>query len=428
MKFSNNKTISMMMSVLLVASLNISGCKSQAKTDNKTDSSSNKAVVPVLSVNTITPKLKEIEKYLNVTGTIMAWDQINVQAAVNGLKVSSIYSESGEFVSKGQTLVKLDDSLLRAQLLSAKASLANAEAQLAKVKNPNRTQDVAAQKAVLDQMEANYQNALSNAQRYETMYAQGAVSKIDLDTRKTALETAEASLRQQKERLNLLQEGSRIEDVRIAQASVSSVLAQIQQINVQLSQTIVKAPDSGMIYERQVKLGDVSSTAGKMFTIVRNNRFELQAKVPESDLKFIKEGANVEVSSDVNDSFKTSGSIRQIGPSVDSVTRQVIVKIDVNYVKGMLPGQFMKGKISLGKTKSLVIPTKAVFNNEGISKIFTVKNLLATSKTIETGTKLGDLVEVKSGLNNNEEIIVNGIGFLKDGDPIKVVHEKVNGG
>lgn len=427
MKFSNKKIISSMMSVLFVASLGISGCKSEAKADKTTESTASKSVLPVLTVNTIKPNIKEIEKSLNVTGTIMAWDQINVQSSVNGLKVSNIYGEAGDFISKGQTLVKLDDSLLNAQLASAKASLANAEAQLAKVKNPNREQDIAGQQAVLDQMQANYQNALSNYERYESMYTQGAVSKIDLDTRKTALDTAEASLRQQKERLDLMKEGSRSEDIRIAQASVSSVLAQIQQINVQLSQTIIKAPDSGMIYERQVKLGDVSSTMNKLFTIVRNNRFELQAKIPESDLKLVKVGSNVEIESDVNNDFKTKGKVRQIGPSVDSVTRQVIVKIDVDYVKGMLPGQFMKGKISLGKTKSLVIPSKAVFNNEGISKIFTVKNSVASSKTIETGTKIGDFVEIKSGLQPNDEIVLNGVGFLKDGDPIKVVPEQVRG-
>lgn len=422
-KHSNTRTL---FKGLIVLSLGLStySCKSEAKIETK-NTENKVSQIPVLTVTAIQPTTKKVEKTLSVTGNLAAWDMVYVQASANGLKVMNIFADSGDYVSKGQTLVQLDDSMIRAQLASARARLANAEAQLAKAKNPNRDQDILRQKAALEQAKANLNNAKENAQRYQGLYDQGAISRFELDARKTALQTSEALYSQEEQRLSLILAGSRTEDISIAQASVADALAQIQQLNVQLSQTVVKAPDSGLVLERQVHLGDVSSSVSKMFSVVRNNRFELQAKVPESDLKSIKVGSSVNISSDADSSIKSSGHVRQIGPGVDTTTRQAIVKIDVNYVKGMQTGQFLRGTVGLGSDTSIVVPSKAIVNQEGIAKIFSIdEKSVANLKTIETGVRSGELIEVKSGLTTKDRIIVDGIGFLRDGDLVKVVGKK----
>ncbi|MFN8578705.1 MAG: efflux RND transporter periplasmic adaptor subunit [Candidatus Sericytochromatia bacterium] len=405
----------------------VTACNSEKKVEAKNVEVKN-APIPVLTVTAINPSIKNIEKTLSVTGNLSAWDMVYAQASANGLKVINIFAEAGQNVTKGQVLVQLDDSMLKAQLSSAKARLINAQAQLQKIKNPNREQDILRQRASLQQAKANLDNARENAKRYQSLYEQGAVSRFDLDSRNTSLETAQAFYNQEEQRLNLLFAGSRTEDISIAQASVLDVQAQIQQIEVQLSQTVVKAPDSGLIQERQVHLGDISSSVAKMFSIVRNNRFELQAKVPESDLKNIKVGASVKISSDVDSKIKTFGNIRQIGPGVDAVTRQAIVKIDVDYVAGMQTGQFLRGIVNLGKNTSLVIPSKSILNQEGITKVYSVdEKSYANLKTVEVGIRDGEYVEVKSGLTKNDKIIIDGIGFLRDGDFVKVLSSSKGG-
>ncbi len=425
---SLNAGFKSIISVLLVSiAFGTSSCNSGTKKANKDDTQ--KAQLPVLTVTAINPTTQKVEKTLSVTGNLAAWDMIYVQAATNGLKVTNIYADSGSFVSKGQVLVQLDDSMIKAQLSSAKARLANSQAQLDKSKNPNRDQDLLRQRAALDQAKASFDNARENAQRYESLHSQGAVSQFELDARKTALNTSEAMFRQEEQRLSLMMAGSRTEDIRIAQASVADVQAQIEQLNVQLSQTVVKAPDSGLVFDRQVHLGDVSSSMNRMFSIIRNNRFELQAKVPESDLRLIHVGDPVSITSDVNANLKSNGKIRQIGPGVDTVTRQAIVKVDVSYIKGMQTGQFLRGTVGLGSQESLVVPSKAIVNQEGIAKIFSIDDKsVANLKTIQTGIRSGDFVEVKSGLTKSDKIVIDGIGFLRDGDFVKVIESEKKGG
>ncbi|MBC7476424.1 MAG: efflux RND transporter periplasmic adaptor subunit [Candidatus Sericytochromatia bacterium] len=409
--------------MMIFISSGVLGCNSKAK-DKKVNASSSPP--PVLTVSTFKPEFKVIQKNLNVTGTLAAWDLLSISPSANGLKVIGIYAESGESVNKGQILIKLDDASLIAQLASTRARLASSQAQLDKVRNPNRSQDVLRQEAALIQAKASLDNARDNAKRYELLYSQGAVSRIDSDTRKTTFETSQALYNQELERLNLLKAGARSEDIRIAQASVADISAQIQQLNVQLSQTIVKAPDSGLVLDRMVHLGDVSSSAAKLFTVIRNNRFELQAKIPELDLNSIKIGDSVSISSDANSSLKTTGKIRQIGPGVDQASRQAIVKIDVVYVKGMQTGQFIKGVVNIGESKGIMIPTKSIINTDGNAQVFVVNNSVAKARPITTGTIRDKLVEVKKGLSINDEIINEGAGFIKDGDVVKVVYNDKN--
>lgn len=418
LKYTN--TMQKFFKIILITSLSITySCNSEKKVETK---EAKKELIPVLTVTTLSPVKKDIKKTLSVTGNLSAWDMVYVQPAISGLKVIDIYGDTGQYVNKNQVLVKLDDSMIKAQINSAKSRLINAQSQLEKTKNPNRDQDVLRLKAALEQSKVNLMDAEQNYKRYQSLYEQGAVSKLDLDSKNTLLKTAEALYKQEEQRLNLTLAGSRTEDITIAQAAVADAQAQIQQLNIQLAQTIITSPDSGLIQEKQVFLGDVSSSMNKMFSIVRHKRFELQAKVPESDLKNIREGQFVNITSDADSKISTSGTIRQIGPGVDPVSRQAIVKISTDYVDGMQTGQFLRGSVNIGSNKSLVVPSKALINNEGISKIFIVNDKsFVNLKKVEIGSRTGDFIEVKSGLTERDKIIVDGIGFLRDGDFVKVV-------
>lgn len=410
-------------SILVIIPLMINySCKSEAKSEEPDKKDVKQTASVALTVSSYKVTSKTLNQNLIVTGSVSTWDTVSVQSAANGLRVLQVLADSGDFVQKGQLLVKLDDSLLNAQMLSAKARIQSAEAQLLKAKAPNRIQDIERQKAVIQQLEANLENAKVNSKRFEALFAKGAASKADLDLRKTTLETAEAQINQEKQRLDLLVEGSRIEDIRVSEAAVAEAKAQIAQINVQLAQTKIYAPTSGLIADRMVHLGDVASSAAKMFSIIRDNRYELYAKVPENDLRLIKAGDKVEVSSDADPNLKTTGTVRQIGPGVDPVSRQAIVKISLVNVKGLQTGQFLKGKISFGNDDKLVIPSKAVVNLDGKEKVFVLsKDAMVKAQMVKTGFRDGDFIEIVDGLKADDEIVSDGAGFLRDGDKVKVV-------
>jgi len=401
----------------------LSGCK--AKEPDKKDSAQ-ATPPPALTVSTQKVAEKKLAKKLMITGSISAWDLLSVSPTANGLKVVEIKVDAGDLVKSGQLLAKLDDSMISAQLESARSRLLSLEQQLEKALNPNRKQDLLRQKASLEQAEANFVNARNNAERFKNLFANGAISKAELDNRLTTLETTEAFLKQEQQRMDLLNAGTREEDIRIAQASVMEIKAQIKQLEVQLAQTKILAPDDGLIFDRGVHLGDVSASMSKFFTIVRQNRYELQAKVPETDLSSLKKGAMVNVSSDAQPEKKIIGRIRQIGPGVDPLSRQSVIKIDLENTTGLQTGQFVKGFIDLGDLNGIAVPNQAIINNEGRDYVFTVEKELALLKPVVTGIMSDGLVEIKSGLKAGDSVIDQGAGFIRDGDRVRVV-EKTGG-
>lgn len=377
--------------------------------------------VPVLTVTTTPVTLRPIQKRIQVTGSVMARDLLTLQPAINGLKVLAVHVDEGDFVRKGQVLVSFDDRLVKAQLRSAQARLSSAQAQLKKTRHPNRSQEIARLRAALNQAQATLDNARSNATRFDQLRQEGVVTQADWEGRKMALQTAEATVKQQREVLNLALAGSRVEDIHMSQSSVTDLGAQMHQLQIQLDQSRMLAPASGLILSRGVNIGELSAPGSRFFTMIKDGQLEFQAQVTEADLFQIAVGAPVAMSSDANPQIKAEGHVRRLSPQIDPASRQGIAKIAVAPGSGFRVGQFVRGEIHLGQVQTLVIPLKAVVSKEGVSQVYILDQNRARARVVKLGIQNNTLVEVQDGLRLNEQLIEDGVGFLKDGDYVKVV-------
>lgn len=407
------------------------------------------AIAPAVVTVQLAPVLKrEIDDSFSVTGSVSPWDPITVTCETSGLHIQSINVEEGDTVKKGQVLATIYSGLLEAQLAQLKARLQSSVATLRKSIQPNRPEDILALKAAVSQAEAviiqeeahrrqaevNLKNAELNEKRYEGLQRTGAISeeaaeaklmtaanaRHELLSADRKVESAKLMADQAKQHLLVAQRGGRIEDVQISRANLAEIKAQIKHVEEQIKQTIILAPDDGIISRRDCHIGDTPGSGSPLFGMIRKNKLELRAQVSDLDLTKFKPGQEVIVSSNEGDKAGVIGRVRLVSPQVDPATRMGTVRITLPASEALKPGMFVRGEVKLGKKQSLTVPINSVVNNHGEAYAFTVDGDRAIARTLKLGARLEDCIEVKEGLKENELIIEKGARFLNDRDVIRI--------
>jgi HlyD family secretion protein len=409
---------------------------------------------PVITVTTekVAPHL--MKGVVQVNGTVWAWDPLTIGSEVNGLRIETIYVDEGDKVKRGQVLARLNASVLNAQLAEEKAKLAAQEATLKRTIQPNRPEDLVSLQAAVYQSEsavaeaetmlvkarANLVNAQNNAHRYRGLIGQGAVSQLEADQKDTEAKTADAETRnaeqkvrtakfqleQSRQRLIMGQQGGRKEDVDISRATVAQMKANVQRLQALVAQSVIKAPSDGLIMRRDAHLGEITAVGKALFLMVRDNRLELRAQVPEVDLPLIHPGQRVEITDSTSSSYKVEGKVREVSPMLDQDMRLGTVRIDLPVSEGkqahiFKPGNFAHATIDIGDRTPLAVPAASILSREHRSFVYVVNadNTVST-RDVKTGERVEGYAEVVSGLNPGETVVVRGAGFLKGGDLVRV--------
>lgn len=348
-----------------------------------------------------------VNRTLEATGTVAAYDLIPVLPQITGLQIRKVLVEEGEIVQPGQVLVLLDDSILQTQLSQALAQLEASQA------------NVRQRQAALNQARTSSVDVQRTLERYQSLADQGAISKQELDTRRTSAATASESV------------ALAAANISSAEADVRNSAARVRQLQTQIEQTLVRAPAGGIVAEKMAHIGDVTSNTQKLFTMIRNGSLELQVKVPETQLSEIKIGASVRITSDADAKLRLQGKVREIAPLVDPQTRQATVKIDLYSASSLRPGMFLRAAIVSRAVLGLTVPASAVLPQADGKKIVYLLEGEDTVKAqpVEVGTttlgEKGNLstatVEILSGLKVGDRVAIKGASYLKDGDKVEVV-------
>ncbi|MDQ2098606.1 MAG: efflux RND transporter periplasmic adaptor subunit [Tychonema bourrellyi B0820] len=337
----------------------------------------------------------------------------------------------------------------KAGVEQARAGIASAQAKLDQAQREvNRTQDLASQGVIsqqdlekrkterltavqdLNKTKADLNKALEEqnkaAEEVRSAVAKVATAEANISTARAALSSARAKVNTAASSVS-----SARANVGNNAAGVRSNDAQVKKLQIQLEQTVVRAPDGGTVAERIGRVGDVSAGSQKLFSIIRGNKLELQLKVPETQLSQVRPGTAVNISSDSDRRIKLAGTVRDISPLVDPQNRQATVKIDLPQSEFLRSGMFLRGSISTATTQGLKVPAKAILpQSDGgalVYKLVGEDKVLAQPVQVGeiSGGAVGDLtdakVEVKKGLKVGDRVVVDGAGYLKDGDRVKVV-------
>ena len=324
-----------------------------------------------LTVTTARPAQSRLPLRLSANGNIAAWQEASVGSEASGLRLSEVRANVGDTVQRGQVLAVFASESVAADVAQARAGVAEAQAQAA--------------------------DAAANAERARAFEANGMMSKQQISLLLTGEQTAKARL-----------------------DSAHALLA-VQQIRLKNAQVL--APDSGIISARGATVGAVVGAGTELFRLIRQGRLEWRGEVTSSEMARIKPGTAVMVSA--ASGTKLQGKVRVVAPTVDPVSRNVLVYVDLPItsatVASVKSGMFARGEFELGSSGALTVPQQAVVARDGFNYVFKVgaDNRISQQK-VEVGRRIGEQVEVTQGLAPDAAVAVIGAGFLNDGDTVRV--------
>jgi RND family efflux transporter MFP subunit len=325
---------------------------------------------PALTVSVARPETSELNVTLAANGNVAAWQEAIVGSESNGLRLAEVRVNVGDVVKKGQVLAVFSPETVNADVAQARASLAEAKATAA--------------------------DAAGNAARARTLAQTGALSQQQINQYQTTEQTAKA----------------RVE-------AAEAVLAAQQ---VRGRNTRVLAPDDGVISARTATVGSVVAAGTELFKLIRQGRLEWRAEVTSAELGRIAVGTPAMVQS--ASGAQVQGTVRSIAPTVDPQTRNALVYVDIPNVlqnTGIKAGMFASGEFQLGRSNALTVPQAAIVPRDGFNHLLLLQpdNRVAQLK-IQTGRRVGERVEVLTKLPADAQVVVQGAGFLNDGDLVRV--------
>ncbi|MYN44061.1 efflux RND transporter periplasmic adaptor subunit [Pseudoduganella sp. FT93W] len=324
---------------------------------------------PALTVTTARPEAARLPIKLAANGNVAAWQEASVSSQSNGLRLAEVRVNVGDVVKAGDVLAVFAAETVEADLAQARAALQEAE--------------------------ANAAEAVANAARARSLQNTGALSAQQISQYTTAEQSANARI-----------------------ASAKAALSSQQ---LRMKYTRVVAPDSGVITARSATVGAVSGTGTELFRMILQSRLEWRAEVVAADLRQLKPGTTASVKA-ANGSV-ASGKIRMIAPTVDAQTRSALVYVDLpaSAASGkdapFKAGMFASGQFDLGTSDAITVPQQAIVVRDGFSFVFRLNADNHVSQIrVQPGRRLGERIEVLSGLNSDTQVVVRGAGFLNDGD------------
>lgn len=333
------------------------------------------AVRPALVVRVAAPERTVLPLTLEANGNIAAWQEASVGSESSGLRLAEVRVNVGDRVRRGQVLARFAGETVQADVAQARAALAEARATAAE--------------------------ASANAARARQLEQTGALSQQQIAQYQTAEQTA--------------------------QARVQAAQAVLEAQSLRGRHTQVLAPDDGVISARSATVGSVVGSGTELFRLIRQGRLEWRAEVSAAELGRLAVGMPVAITAPGGG--EVAGKVRSIAPTVDPQTRNALVYVDVPGVSAgqegggaLKAGMFAQGRFTLGQSEALTVPQAAVVPRDGFNTVMLVQDdHRVLPQRVQVGRRIGERVEVRGELPADARVVVEGAGFLNDGDLVRVV-------
>ncbi len=368
--------------LLLLSSAHlVATAQTSASANSSTNSSGNSKAAstakPSLTVTASQVGSGVMATKLAANGSIAAWQEAVIGSQSNGLRIDEIVVNVGDVVKRGQVLARFAKEAILADVAQANAAMLEAQATATE--------------------------AISNADRARGLQASGAMSKQQIGQYLTAEQTAKAR--------------------------VSAAKANLDVQQLRLTYTEVIAPDSGIISARMATVGAVAGAGTELFRMIRQGRLEWRAEVTSADLSKIRAGMTTTITAPNGE--QAQGKVRMVAPTVDAHSRAGLVYVDVipgkdaKFATAFKPGMFARGEFMLGSSQAITIPQQAVVVRDGFSYVFRLNPDLRVSQVkVSVGRRMVvnsmEQIEILNGITAGTQIVSSGVGFLNDGDLVKL--------
>ena len=344
----------------LMAALALAGCSAPPAKVTEAQNARAMRVVPIGS--------HLIVGALTASGDLVSREEAAVFPEVSGYRVSRVLVDVGDSVKKGQTLVELDPALVQAQLAQAEAVAAQAQVQS--------------------------QQAADQANRVKDLDNAGVLSQEAIDQRRF--------------------------QARAAQATAAAQAAALKDLRTRINKLSVTAPVGGLILERTVRPGDMSTAGGATpwFRIARDSEVELAAQVSEDDLASIRPGQHAQVT--LPGGEVVTGVVRLMSPQIDPQSKLGTVRVHLPVRPDIRAGGFAQAVFGEASGTVLAVPETAVrYDADGASVMVVGRDNRVRKAPVQTGQRGSGLVQLVKGPPAGARVVLNAAAFLLDGDMIR---------
>lgn len=380
------------------------GCGGASPSTSATAAAGPADVRDVVVVQAVEERLQRV---VAVTGTLAAQDQVSLGFKVPG-RIDTLDVDLGSQVQAGQRLARLLPVDYELRVRQAESGLQQARARLGlspdgdnEEIDPEQTAIVRQAKAVLDDAQLTYD-------RLATFVQRGISAKSELDAANAQLKVADS------------RHQDALEEVRNRQAQLAQRKSELALAAQDLTDTVLVAPFSGMIRDRQASLGQFVAGGVPIVTLVRMHPLRLQADVPERDAMEVRVGQDVRVHLE-GDPEVYPGSIVRVSPAIDEASRSLRVEAEVaNQNARIRPGSFATAEIVVAASvPAIVVPMTSIVTFAGVDKVLTVKEGTVVERRVSLGRREAGRVEVLEGLASGEPVIREP-GNLVDGETVRI--------
>ena len=368
----------------------VGGCSAQSEGQKPEGKAGGR---PPVAVEAAQAEAADVVDGIDVVGSLSSKFGADVKSEYTGI-VTEVFVTEWVKVKKGDPLARLDTREIDVLLQKSKAAVELAKANLL-------------------QAEVSEHRAGREYDRALKLKEAGLITQQNLDDARTEREASKARMGAARAQLKVAEE-----DVLHAQT--------------RLSKSVIRSPRDGVVYLRNVNVGDfVGEMGGKpMFRIVDNRVLELTVNVPSGDMAALRVGQPLTFSTDALPNRVFTGKVMFINPTVNEADRSVKVVAEVeNRDDSLKGGLFVKGRILTGKRGGVIkVPRTALLTwdvSARKAEVLVVSGDIARRQAVRTGNMAGDQVEITAGVTPGQMVITRGGFNAKDGDKVNVT--RING-
>jgi len=360
-------------------------------------------------------KRGDLVRDLSADGRVIAANSPTLYAIAGGTVALKVVA--GDVVKKGQELAQIDSPELRSKLAQEGSTLASIEAEANRAVLDAQLSRSTAQKA-LDQAGVDRTAAQRDLERYEKAYAGGAVSQNDLARAQDELKKADIGLAAARQDYGLQGQGAGL-DTRNKRLLADRQRAVVVELQRQVDALTLRAPFDGQIGQVQIPQGTNVATNAPILGVVDLSLFEVEIKVPESFARDLSIGMPAQISSN---GVQYPAQVSAVSPEV--VNGEVNARLRFDNGKqppGLRQNQRLSARIVLDTRRNVLMVERGPFMEQGGGRYaYVVDGSRAVRRPIQTGTSSLNAVEIVSGLQPGEKIVVSGSDQFGDAERVTI--------
>ncbi|TCK92776.1 RND family efflux transporter MFP subunit [Natranaerovirga hydrolytica] len=365
---------------------------------------------------------RDLHKKTNLIGHVQSGDTRAVMPQISG-EVLEVYVQEGDFVQKGDVLLKIDDTDYKLQSDEARIGLNAARIQLEEARSGASNAQLIEADTSVEQAKKAVEQLEKEYDRITRLYEENFVSIQEYEQVKMQYDNAREQLRLAKAYQETTEEGATEHQIAALESQIDRASLGVELANQMVERTVVRAPIDGQIVSVEAKAGDLIGTTGYAFIIMNEDNMQVSATVPESYINNIYTGQDVVVNVPAAKSTHYDGVINTVGKMPPEGSRAYPIEISLENEDELLRmGMYSSIEMIVESAlDTLYVPRKALIMDNEAYYVFVVNEENTVERVkVKTGLSENGYVAITEGLNEGQQVVIEGTNVIEVGDEVKI--------